>query len=140
MHLDPGARRATVWSTERVLGLEERFAGHWPGWSLDFCQDRFVEQELRFGAAFRFPGPAAGAGPHAAALAERAMEHWARGTVEYSGIRPVPRRGYDPLYGTGDAGLTVAELQRLVDLLLEPGQERCVDVAEYAHEMREIRE
>ncbi|SDT04586.1 hypothetical protein [Actinoplanes derwentensis] len=127
LHLDPANRRATVWSIDPVLGLSDRFAARWPGWSLAFREDRYQEQE----GAFTFPDPAPAVEQRTHDLVERTVEHWAPATVEYRDSMP-KRRGRDPLYGMGDADLTIAGLQRLVDLLLEPAL--LFDVAAYARE------
>ncbi|MET8154695.1 hypothetical protein ACIBSW_24405 [Actinoplanes sp. NPDC049668] len=133
LHLDPTARRAGVWSIEPVLGLRERFADRWPGWTLEFWEDRYQEQERRCAGAFRFPDPAPAVERCGDDLAWRAMEHWLPATVECGDSRPKQYGNRDPLYGMGDAGLTIAELQRLGELLLGPGhRSRPLDVAAYA--------
>ena len=145
LHLDPAARRAAVWSIDRVLGLADRFAERWPGWTLEFWQDRYQEQELRCAGAFRFPDPAHDADQCAYDFAWRVMDHWIPAAPEYSDDRPRQRGQRDPLYGMGDAGLTIADLQRLGEMVLGPDRDprtppispddrsRPLDVAAFAH-------
>jgi hypothetical protein len=50
MHLDPAARTAGVWTVNRALtGLVEDWPELWPGWRLEFWEDRFQEQLERCG-------------------------------------------------------------------------------------------
>jgi hypothetical protein len=58
LHLDPESRTAGIWSVGRLLGVADRFAARWPGWTLELWDDRYAEQERRCGGAFRFPDPA----------------------------------------------------------------------------------
>ncbi|GGN72283.1 hypothetical protein GCM10010112_40400 [Actinoplanes lobatus] len=128
LHLDPAARTAGVWSTEPVYGLTERFADRWPGWTLRFWEDRYLEQQRRCGNGFTFADPADLAGASAQALVDRVLRHWVPATT-------VPGGGpQDPYRGQRDAGLTVDDLQPLTDALLGPSRAP-VDVAAYAKAM-----
>ncbi len=131
LHLNPATRRATVWSIDPVRGLSDRFADRWPGWTLDFREDRYRESTK----AFTFPDPEPAAGQYAYVLADRVAKHWAPGIVEYRDSVRKRRRGQDMLNGTGGAGLTIAALRKFVDQLLEPvDQPRPFDVAAYARD------
>lgn len=134
LHLDPATRHATAWSIMPVLGLPDRFADRWPGWTLDFCQDRYQEQERRCAGAFRFPDPAPAVERGAFNFAERVMDHWVGATAECRDGWLKRHENSDLLYGMGDAGLTIADLQESVDLLLGPERDRSdsLDVAAYA--------
>ncbi|AGZ45405.1 hypothetical protein AFR_35745 [Actinoplanes friuliensis DSM 7358] len=130
LHLDPGSRTAGIWCIEPVLGVAERFAGRWPGWTLQWWEDRYDEQERRAGGTF--VPPELGAGRFE--LAERVQDHWVYATAEMSGHWPEFRNDY----GTRDAGLTVDELQRGCDLLSGPEGDR-VDVGAEAAKLRRWR-
>ncbi|MER5337054.1 hypothetical protein [Micromonospora sp. NPDC002717] len=123
LHLDPAARRAGVWSVDPVLGLADRFAECWPGWTLEFWQDRYQEQERRCAGAFRFPDPAPAVDLCGYALLRRVMQHWVRATAEFRDSWPQEQEDYDPFYGTRNARLSVADLQRLGELLLGPDRD-----------------
>ncbi|WP_203823513.1 hypothetical protein [Actinoplanes palleronii] len=129
LHLDPVTRTAGVWSIDPVDGLAERFFARWPGWTLEFWDDRYQEQEIRCGA-FRFVEPAA----DVRRLARRVLDHWLPSTEMFRDQWPAADEGYDRYYGTRDARLTVADLQRLVDLLLGPDAAP-IDVAAHARKM-----
>lgn len=131
MHLDPAMRQAAVWSIDPVLGLADRFAERWPGWTLDFLQDRYGEQQNRSAGAFRFPEPLP-----AADFAHQVVKQWVVATTECSDVRPPGYLDADPLNGMGDAGLSIADLQRLGDLLGGPGQAP-LDVAGYARRLHD---
>lgn len=113
VHLDEDARTVGVWSTEPLCGLSERFAGLWPGWTLEFWEDRYQQQQARCGG-FRFLDPT----PHVRAsrvgLVRSTIQQWIFQTVELLPIRgPVV---FD--YGMSAAGLTVADLQRIGEVIL----------------------
>jgi hypothetical protein len=120
MHLDPVARHAVVWSIDPILGLVDRFADRWPGWTLEFQQDRYLQQQRRCAEAFLFPDPASAADAHTYDFAWHAVKTWIPATAEYSDVQPRMIGGRDWLHGMPDAGLTIADLQRLGDLVLGP--------------------
>ncbi|SFF64023.1 hypothetical protein SAMN05421541_11632 [Actinoplanes philippinensis] len=128
MHLDPDGRAAGVWSLGPVHHLTERFAERWPGWTLEFWEDRHAGQAARSG--WRFPDPAAGVDDAIRRLGERVLDHWLPATPENRDEWPKSTR-LDPFYGMRAAGLAFDGLQRIVDVLLGPGREPIV-VAEYA--------
>jgi hypothetical protein len=52
MHLDPATRTAGVWTCNQPLkGLVEDWPRLWPGWRLEFWEDRFKLQLQRCGDA-----------------------------------------------------------------------------------------
>jgi hypothetical protein len=75
MHLDPVTRTAGVWTTVRPLhGIAGNWARLWPGWTLEFWDDRSVEQLNRCAGAvdFGLPGSLG-----RAQFAESVMGTWA---------------------------------------------------------------
>lgn len=133
LHLDPDTRSAGIWSIEPVHGLTERFAERWPGWTLDFWEDRFAEQEARCGGAFRFPVPDVDQAVRR--LVGRMLDHALVTNEMFSDRWPAPEEEYDPYYGLRDARLTIDDIQGIADRLLGPGREP-VDVAARAAKMR----
>ncbi|MDI6104715.1 hypothetical protein QLQ12_39605 [Actinoplanes sp. NEAU-A12] len=137
LHLDPVARTAGVWSVAPVRNLTERFAGRWPGWTLEFWEDRYREHASRCAGVFEFPDPAVAVEESVHDLVENVLHHWLRAMPEFRQRWPAKEEAdYDPYYGTRDAGLTIADLQRLCGALLGPDRDP-VDVA--ARARKELR-
>ncbi|WP_433796830.1 hypothetical protein [Actinoplanes sp. CA-252034] len=62
LHLDPVARTAVGWTTLEIAGLAAGWSRHWPGWRLDFQQDRFEEQLAAVAGGLTLPAPTLDAG------------------------------------------------------------------------------
>lgn len=62
LHVDVPARTAGVWLSHCSRGLVPELEGLWPGWRVEFWEDRYEEQLARCGGAVTVPDadPAAG--------------------------------------------------------------------------------
>lgn len=75
LHIDPERRRMGWWLLSSVAGAGE-MASRWPGWTVEFWQDRW-EEHVR-AAAGRFTPPPVVREQALAELREDALEHWSR--------------------------------------------------------------
>jgi hypothetical protein len=73
LHVDADARTAGVWMRGSGTGLVPALGGLWPGWRVEFWEDRYEEQLARCGGAVTAPGadPAAALDEVVAALGAR---------------------------------------------------------------------
>ncbi|GAB3958678.1 hypothetical protein GCM10029978_004100 [Actinoallomurus acanthiterrae] len=55
LHVDVRSRTAGAWSIEAVPGLLPALPDLWPGWQVEFWEDRYEEQARRCGNAVTFP-------------------------------------------------------------------------------------
>ncbi|WP_433178185.1 hypothetical protein [Actinoallomurus sp. CA-150999] len=55
LHVDVRSRTVGAWSNEPVPGLLPALTDLWPGWQMDFWEDRYEEQARRCGDAITFP-------------------------------------------------------------------------------------
>ncbi|MFC4044747.1 hypothetical protein ACFO1B_40600 [Dactylosporangium siamense] len=122
MHVDPADHTVGVWSIDPVYGLVERCGERWPGWTVEFWHDRYAEQQRRCAGTFRFPDPGPAVDLCGYAMAKRVVEHWICTTPQFLPHIPM-RTSYDGTYGMRYAGLTVADLQRLGELILGPDRD-----------------
>ncbi|MFD9035282.1 hypothetical protein ACFVZW_29720 [Streptomyces sp. NPDC059567] len=76
IHVDPARRRVGWWLLDAVPGAND-MAVRWPGWTVEFWQDRW-EEHVRV-AGGRFAPPAVLPGQALAELRSEALEHWSQG-------------------------------------------------------------
>lgn len=57
LHLDPATRTVTGWTTLEVAGLAIDWAARWPGWRLEFQDDRYDLQLAHCAGGLRVPRP-----------------------------------------------------------------------------------
>ncbi|WP_433479407.1 hypothetical protein ACQPZP_21610 [Spirillospora sp. CA-142024] len=57
LHVDVAARTAGVWLGACSTGLVPELDGLWPGWRVEFWEDRYEEQIARCGGAVTVPDP-----------------------------------------------------------------------------------
>jgi hypothetical protein len=62
LHLDPATRTATGWTTLEVAGLADEWPHRWPGWRLEFHDDRYDSQLARCAGGLTVPLPTTGDG------------------------------------------------------------------------------
>ncbi|MBO2460788.1 hypothetical protein [Actinomadura violacea] len=55
LHVDAGARTAGVWIRDSCTGLVPALGGLWPGWRVEFWEDRYEEQLVRCGGTVTAP-------------------------------------------------------------------------------------
>ncbi|MCO5994806.1 hypothetical protein [Actinoallomurus rhizosphaericola] len=55
LHVDVRSRTAGAWTIESVPGLLPALPDLWPGWRVEFWEDRYEEQARRCGDAVTFP-------------------------------------------------------------------------------------
>ncbi|MCX5303583.1 hypothetical protein OG304_09005 [Streptomyces sp. NBC_00160] len=115
IHVDPERRRVGWWlNTARAHA--GALAGRWPGWTVEFWEDRWAEHERASGGRFAPPAP-----DRAAALADvrdRALERWAgpRGDVRARLVAALPHatigRGFGPAVPAEQAAAARAAVRR----------------------------
>ncbi|MFJ7589980.1 hypothetical protein ACIQZO_21865 [Streptomyces sp. NPDC097617] len=115
IHVDPGRRRVGWWlNTARARG--RTLAARWPGWTVEFWEDRWAEHERACGGRFAPPAP-----DRAAALAEvrdEALERWAgpRGDVRARLVEALPHatigQGFGPAVTAERAAAARAAVER----------------------------
>ncbi|MEU2453162.1 hypothetical protein ABZ605_24155 [Streptomyces sp. NPDC012765] len=115
IHVDPQRRRVGWWlNTARAHGRSP--AARWPGWTVEFWEDRWAEHERACGGRFAPPAP-----DRAAALADvrdRALERWAgpRGDVRARLVAALPHavigQGFAPAVTAQQAAAARAAVDR----------------------------
>ncbi|MFB7181740.1 hypothetical protein ACFCYI_29045 [Streptomyces sp. NPDC056257] len=115
IHVDPERRRVGWWlNTARAHGRTP--AARWPGWTVEFWEDRWAEHERACGGRFAPPAP-----DRAAALAEvrdQALERWAgpRGDVRARLVTTLPHavigQGFAPAVTAERAAAARAAVER----------------------------
>ncbi|MFD9487469.1 hypothetical protein ACFWBX_26580 [Streptomyces sp. NPDC059991] len=100
LHVDPARRRVGWWLLGAQAGAYE-MASRWPGWTVEFWQDRWQEQTRAAGD--RFAPPPADRLQALVDVRDEAREHWAgrRGAAPRGFARSVAADDSGPLLGTG---------------------------------------
>ena len=62
LHLEPATREAIGWTTLEVAGLADDWPQRWPGWRLEFHNDRYESQLARCAGGLVVPTPTLDAG------------------------------------------------------------------------------
>ncbi|KWX67122.1 hypothetical protein [Mycobacterium sp. NAZ190054] len=55
VHIDPGLKSVGVWRTRDVAAMLDAEPAIWPGWHVEFWEDRYEEQVARCGDGLRVP-------------------------------------------------------------------------------------
>jgi hypothetical protein len=87
LHVDTGARTAGVWINGSRTGLVPALGGLWPGWRVEFWEDRYEEQLARCGGTVTAPGAdlAAALDEVVATLGARRGDDPARRMLDFAG-------------------------------------------------------
>lgn len=94
LHVDPARRRVGWWLLGAQAGAYE-MASRWPGWTVEFWQDRWREQTRVAGD--RFAPPPVDRLQALVDVRDEAREHWA-------GRRGAAPRGFTRSVGADDSG------------------------------------